>query len=62
MKITGNLGVSSMSKKQNVMDDFEDEKLLESLEKLDDALDHLERALDEVEARCDNNKLSDLSS
>jgi len=44
------------------MDDFEDEKLLESLEKLDDALDHLERALDEVEARCDNNKLSDLSS
>ena len=63
MKTTEKLGASVMTTKQNVMDDFEDAKVLDSLAKLDDALDHLERVLDAVEGRCENNKkLSDLSS
>lgn len=63
MKTTENLGASAMTKKQDVMDDFEDKQILDSLTKLDDALDHLERVLDSVESRYENNKKSsDLSS
>lgn len=51
-----------MSKNNDIMDEFDDEKLDKSLKELDSALDHLEQVLIRLENPVDNKKTSDLSS